>query len=167
MRYATSTIFLLVVAFTSVTASAQQAGPPPFPQSGYGQSIDNDDAKKVAAAAIAEAKKNNWSMSIAVVGISGDLMYFERLGNTSFASIDLSIHKARAAARFRSPTARFADRLAAGPANIYLLSFDGFIAGRGGDLIVAGGKVIGAIGVSGSTAANDEQVTRAGTNAIK
>jgi glc operon protein GlcG len=158
---------VLLAALTCGSASAQQAGPQPFPQPEYGASIRNDDAKKVAAAAIAEARKNNWSMSIAVVGISGDLMYFERLGNTSFASIDLAIHKARAAARFRSPTARFADRLAAGPANIYLLSFDGFIAGRGGDLIVASGKVIGAIGVSGSTATNDEQVTRAGANAVK
>ncbi|HVV63134.1 MAG TPA: heme-binding protein [Pseudolabrys sp.] len=168
MRHITSSVVLLAAALACGNASAQQqAGPQPFPQSEYGPSIGIDDAMKVAAAAAAEAKKNNWAMSIAVVGTSGDLMYFERLGNTSFASIDLSIHKARAAARFRSPTGRFAERLAAGPANIYLLSFDGFIAGRGGELIVAGGKVIGAIGVSGSTAAHDEQVTRAGVNAIK
>ena len=101
----------------------------------------------------------------AVVGISGDLMYFERLGNTSFASIDLAIRKARGRALSQpyrtvcGPARRRSGEL---PAVVRPL-----FAGRGGDLIVAGGKVIGAIAVSGSTAANDEQVSRAGASAIQ
>jgi len=167
MRNLLSTFSLLVGLLMCGQALAQQPSPPPFKQPSYGESIDLDQAKKVAAAAASEAKKNNWSMSISVVGISGELVYFEHMDNTSYASIDLSIHKARTTARFRSPTRRFSERLAAGPVNSYLTTFDGMIAGPGGNLIMVGNKIVGAIGASGSTGAHDEQVSAVGANALK
>lgn len=145
----------------------QQTSPQPFKQPPYGESITFDQAKKVADAAIREAESRHWPSSIAVVGTSGELVLFEHMDNTSFASIDLSVHKARTAARFRSPTVRFAERIAAGPQNGYLLTFDGMIAGPGGNLIIVGDKVIGAVGVSGTTGPHDEQVSLAGANALK
>ena len=148
-------------------ASAQQQSPQQFKQPPYGESITFAQATKVAAAAVREAEGHHWQSSIAVVGTSGELMFFEHMDNSSFASIDLSIHKARTTARFRSPTLRFAERLAAGMENAYLLSFDGMIAGPGGNLIVVDNKVIGAIGVSGTTGPHDEQVSLAGANALK
>ena len=148
-------------------SAQQQTSPQPFKQPLYGESITFDQAKRVADAAIREAESHHWPSSIAVVGTSGELMFFEHMDNTSFASIDLSVHKARTAARFRSPTVRFAERIAAGPQNAYLLTFDGMIAGPGGNLIIVGDKVIGAVGVSGTTGPHDEQVSLAGANALK
>ena len=158
---------LLAGTLVCTPAMAQQMSPPPFKQPPYGESITFEQAKKVVAAAVNEAESHHWPSSVAVVGTSGELMFFAHMDNTSFASIDLSIHKARTAARFRSPTVRFAERIAAGPKNAYLLSFDGMIAGPGGNLIVVGDKVIGAVGVSGSTGPHDEQVSLAGANALK
>jgi uncharacterized protein GlcG (DUF336 family) len=143
-------------------AVAQQSGPPE-----YGLSINLDQAKKAVAAATAEAKKNNWFMAIAVVGPAGDLVYFEKMDNTQVASVAIAQHKAKAAATFRRPTKAFQDGLAASPANVYLLTLDGIIASEGGVPIMAGGKVIGAIGVSGATGAQDGQVAMAGINSLK
>jgi glc operon protein GlcG len=167
MRKFLSKSLMVAGVFIYSHAVAQETSPQPFKQPAYGQSITFEQAKKVAAAAAVEAEKNNWPSSIAVVGISGELIFFEHMDNVSFASIDLSIHKARTAARFRSPTGRFAERIAVGPTNSYLLTFDGMIAGPGGNLIVVGDKLVGAIGVSGTTGPHDEQVSRAGANALK
>lgn len=167
MQSATSRILLLAGVLACTQASAQQASPPPFRQPAYGETITFEQAKTVAAAALREAESHHWPSSIAVVGTSGELAFFEHMDNTSVASIDLSIHKARTTARFRSPTGRFAERIAAGLQNAYLLTFDGMIAGPGGNLIVVGNKVIGAVGVSGTTGPQDEQVSLAGANALK
>jgi glc operon protein GlcG len=167
MRNSTLQFLMLASVLACTQASAQQTAPQPFKQPAYGASITFEQAKTAAAAAVREAESQHWPSSIAVVGTSGELMFFEHMDNTSFASIDLSIHKARTAARFRSPTGRFAERIAAGLKNAYLLSFDGMIAGPGGNLIVVGNKVIGAIGVSGSTGPHDEQVSLAGASVLK
>jgi uncharacterized protein GlcG (DUF336 family) len=116
-------------------------------------------------AAEAEAKKNNWLMAIAVVSPSGDLAYFRKLDGTQYASIQIAQHKAKAAATFRRPTKAFQDGLAQG--NTFLLTLDGVIASEGGVPIVVGGKIIGAIGCSGGTGAQDGQVCQAGVNALK
>ena len=81
----------------------------------YGETINLETAKKVAAAAAAEATKRNWQMCIAVVGPSGDLVYFEKHDNCQFASISISQHKARTAARYRRPTVVFERLLGKGP----------------------------------------------------
>jgi glc operon protein GlcG len=151
----------------SGTAYAQQpaAAPPPPPP--YGLEISQDMAKKAIAAAEAEAKKNNWFMNIAVVGPSGHLLAFSRMDGAQYASVAIAQHKARTAATFRRPTKAFQDGLAANPANVYLLTLDDVIASEGGIPIIADGKLVGAVGCSGGTGAQDGQVCQAGIAALK
>lgn len=143
-------------------ASTVPAAPPP-----YGETISIEMAKKAAAGAVEEAKKNNWGMCVTVVAPSGDLVYFERMDNCQYASINISQHKARVAATFRRPTLALENALAAGQQNLYLLTLDGMIGSRGGNPIVVNGKLIGAIGVSGGTGAQDDQCSQAGVAALK
>jgi glc operon protein GlcG len=139
-----------------------QGAPPP-----YGETINNETAKKAVAAAVEESKKNGWAMCVAVVAPSGDLVHFERMDNCQFGSIVISQHKAKAAAIFRRPTKAFEDRIAAGGAGLTALTLDGIIASEGGIPIVIGGKLVGAIGCSGATSQQDGQACQAGVNAVK
>ena len=145
--------------------AAAPAPPPPPPP--YGEALNLETAKKAAAAAAAEAAKNNWPMCIAVVAPSGDLVYFERMDNCQYASINIAQHKARAAATFRRPTLVFETLLGKGPEFTYLTTLDGMIGSRGGNPIVMNGKLVGAIGVSGGTGPQDDQVSQAGVAALK
>jgi glc operon protein GlcG len=134
----------------------------------YGENIKLDQAKKVAEAALAEATKRGWPMCISVVDTSGELVYFEKMDECQYASIDISRHKARAAARFRRPTLVFERLLGKGPFFAYLPTLgDAFTASRGGNPIVVGGKIIGAIGVSGGTGSQDDTISQAGAAALK
>jgi glc operon protein GlcG len=133
----------------------------------YGEPINTETAKKVAAGAIAEAKKRNWNgLCIAVVGPSGDLVYFEKQDNCQFASVSISQHKARTAARYRRPTLVFERLLGKGDFFAYMVTLDDVIASRGGNPLVVGGKVIGAIGVSGGSGSQDDVVSQAGIAAL-
>jgi len=126
----------------------------------YGPAITLADAKKIAAATIAECQKNKWNVAVAVVDTHGALLYFERLENTQYASNDIAIGKARAAATFQRPTRAFVDAIAkAGPAT---LSLGPIYASPGGVPLMVDGKVIGAVGVSGVTGDQDEQCAKAG-----
>lgn len=137
--------------------------PPP-----YGEAINTETAKKVATAAIAEAKKRNWNaLCVAIVGPSGDLVYFEKQDNCQFASTSISQHKARTAARYRRPTVVFERLSGKGPFFAYLATLDDVIMSRGGNPLVVGGKVIGAIGVSGGSGSQDDVVSLAGVAALK
>ena len=118
----------------------------------YGPTITADQAKTVAAAAVAEARKNQWTMAVAIVDPAGDLVYFEKMDNTQVGSVDVAIAKARSSARFKRPTKAFQDALAAGGEGWRLLSLDGAVAVEGGLPLIVGGKIIGAIGASGGTA---------------
>lgn len=133
----------------------------------YGTSINLETAKKVAAPAIAEARKNNWTMVIAIVDISGDLVYLERMDDAQVGSVDVAISKARSAARFKRPTKAFQDALAAGGEGLRILALQGAIPVDGGVPLTMGGRIVGAIGVSGGTSAQDGQVAAAGVAAIK
>jgi len=134
----------------------------------YGETINIENAKKVAAGAIAETQKRNWNgFCVAVVGPSGDLVYFEKQDNCQFASIAISQHKARAAARYRRPTVVFERLLGKGAFFAYLPTLDDVIASRGGNPIMIGGKVVGAVGVSGGTGSQDDVVSQAGVAALK
>ena len=144
-------------------AIPEASNPPP-----YGPSINLETAKKVAAAAAAESKKRNWNtLCIAVVDAHGDLVYFERLDNCQFASIAISQHKARTAARYRRPTLVFERLLGKGPFYAYLPTLDDVIASRGGNPLIVDGKVVGAIGLSGGTGSQDDVVSQAGAAALK
>lgn len=137
--------------------------PPP-----YGEPINIETAKKAAAGAIAEAKKRNWNaMCITVVDTHGELVYFERQDNCQYASIAISQHKARFAARYRRPSIVFERLMGKGPFFSYLSTLDDAIASRGGNPIVVDGKVIGAIGASGGSGTQDDVISQAGVAALK
>ena len=117
----------------------------------YGTSITADAAKKVAAPALAEARKNQWAMAVAIVDTHGELVYFERMDETQVGSVAIAIAKARSAARFKRATKTFQDALAAGGEGLRILGLDGAVPVDGGLPLVVGGKVVGAIGMSGGT----------------
>ena len=133
----------------------------------YGPSITLDNAKKVAAPAIAEARKNNWTMVVAIVDTAGDLVYFEKMDDTQVGSTQVAIDKARSAARFKRATKTFQDALAAGGEGLRILALQGAVPVDGGVPLQVGGKIVGAIGVSGGTSAQDGQVAAAGVAALK
>jgi uncharacterized protein GlcG (DUF336 family) len=149
----------------SAGAQAQQpAGPPLYGSPG----INLEQAKKAVDAAVAEAAKNNWYLAIAVVSNGGYLVSFARMDGTQIGSIAIALQKAKAAAAFRRSTKTFADRLAQGGAGLALLTLEGVVASEGGIPIMnAQGRVIGAIGCSGATGAQDHQACEAGVNALK
>jgi uncharacterized protein GlcG (DUF336 family) len=131
----------------------------------YGLSISLDRAQAVISAAIAEAKKRNWKMNVAVADSGGNLVAFQRMDGAMLAAIQIAEHKARAAATFRRPTKVFEDGIQLMGFN-YLLAFDGVIASRGGIPLIDQGKIIGAIGCSGGTDSQDEVVSEAGAAVI-
>jgi glc operon protein GlcG len=134
----------------------------------YGEPINLETAKKVAAAAVAETVKRNWQgLCIAVVAPSGDLVYFEKADGCQYASISISQHKARTAARYRRPTLVFERLLGRGPFFNYLPTLDDVIASRGGNPLVVNGKIIGAIGVSGGSGSQDDAISLAGVAGLK
>jgi uncharacterized protein GlcG (DUF336 family) len=143
---------------------ALPAAPPPD----YGAPIVNEQAKAAADAATAEAKKNNWHMAVSVVGPEGELIYLERMDGAQSSSAALAEAKARTSALFRRPSKVFADQFSAG--NVAFMTFPDAarpIASEGGIPIVLNGKLVGAIGVSGGTAAQDSVAATAGANAVK
>lgn len=133
----------------------------------YGTAINADAAKKIAAAAIAEAKKNNWAMAVAVVDPAGYLVYFERMPDTQLGSVDVAQEKAKSAALFRRPTKVFQDAVAGGGVGLRMLGLKGAVPVEGGIPIVVDGKVIGAVGASGGTSEQDGRTAQAGANAMK
>lgn len=134
----------------------------------YGEPINLATAKKVAAAAAAEVQKRNWhGMCISVVDPHGDLVYFERDDNCQYASVSISQHKARTAARYRRPTLVFERLRGKGFNFAYLPTLDDVIASRGGNPLVVDGKIIGAIGVSGGTGSQDDTISQAGVAGLK
>ena len=148
-------------------ANPNESMPEAMTPTPYGEPINIETAKKVAAGAIAEAKKRNWNgLCIAIVGPSGDLVYFEKQGNCQFASVTISQHKARTAARYRRPTLTFERLMGKGAFFSYIPTLDDSIASRGGNPIAVGGKIIGAIGVSGGTGTQDDVVSLAGVAAL-
>jgi glc operon protein GlcG len=133
----------------------------------YGLSIPVEDAKKAAALSLAEARKNNWMVAVAVVDPSGNLVYYEKMDNTQLASANVSIDKARSAALFKRPTKALQDALAAGGDGLRILRLQGATPIEGGIPLVSDGKIVGAIGVSGAASAQDAQCAKAGADAFK
>ena len=123
-----------------------------------------DAVKSLLASAEATAKQNKWNVSIAVTDAAGDLLGFLKLDNASTGSVQIAQGKARTAARFGRPTKVYADRILTD--TLTFLSVDGLVALQGGLPIVVGGKVIGAVGVSGATSAQDEQVAATAIAAV-
>jgi uncharacterized protein GlcG (DUF336 family) len=133
----------------------------------YGSPISLENAKKAAAPALAEAAKNNWNVAVAIVDPAGNLIYYEKMDNTQLGSANVAIDKARSAALFKRPTKAFQDALAAGGDSVRLLRIQGVVPVEGGIPLVADGKIVGAIGVSGVTSAQDNQCAKAGADTVK
>lgn len=151
---------LLVLAALAAPAAAQQVS------ATYGTPITLEAAKKVVAAAEAEAKKNNFMMVITVLDSGGNLVISERLDGTQYGSIDVAEGKARTALNFRRSTKVFQDMVGQGGANLRMLAMPGVVPVQGGLLLITGDKIVGAIGVSGGTSEQDEQVGMAGAAAL-
>ena len=132
----------------------------------YGTPIGLDRAEAAITAAVAEAKRRDWKMNVAVVDAGGNLVAFQRMDGAQMASIQVSEHKARASATYRRETKAFENGVQLSGFT-YLTTLDGVIASRGGIPLVEGGKIIGAIGCSGGTGSQDEVVCKAGVATIK
>jgi glc operon protein GlcG len=155
-RLATALLFL-----TFTVAVFAQAPTP------YGPPISIETAKKVAAAAITEAHKNNWNMAVSILDSGGNLVYFEKMNDTQIASINISMDKAKAAVLFKRPTKAHQDALATGGENLRILKLQGAMPVEGGIPLVIDGKIVGAIGVSGGTASQDGICATAGADSLK
>ncbi|SRR5579871_3201306 len=132
----------------------------------YGPAISLDRAMTLINAATAEAKKRDWKMNVAVVDSGGNLVAFQRMDGAQIASVQISEHKARAAALFRRETKLFENAIQLSHFE-YIMTLDGVIASRGGFPLVEGGKLIGAIGCSGGTGSQDEETCKVGAAALK
>ena len=133
----------------------------------YGATISMENAKKASAAALQEARKQGWTMAVAITDPAGILLYFERMDGVQNAAQDVAIAKARSAALFRRPTKAFQDDVAAGGQGLRYLTLPGVVAAEGGIPLVIDGKIVGAIGVSGGTYLQDGQVATAGVAGLK
>ena len=149
---------VLVLSLAALSASAQQRPP-------YGAGINLETAKKVGAAAVAEARKNSWNLAVAIVDNHGMLVYYEMLDDTQTASATIALEKARTSATYRRTTKELEDGIAGG--RVAILGLPGATPIEGGLPIVVGGKMIGAVGVSGVTSQQDGVVAKAGVDALK
>ena len=153
---------LAILIGITLSAIAQTA-----PAPAYGTPVGIDMAKKVAAAAVAEARKNNFMMAIAVVDTAGNLVYFEKMDGTQTGSVNVSIEKARSAVLFKRPTKAFQDTVAQGGVGLRMLGLPGAVPVEGGIPLIEAGKIIGAVGASGGTSDQDGQCATAGSNVVK
>lgn len=133
----------------------------------YGTNIGVDAARKVATAAVAEAQKNGWTMAVAVTDTGGNLVYYEKMDNTQIGSANVSVGKARSAVLYKRPTKAMQDALAAGGEGWRILALEGAVPVEGGLPLMMEGKIIGAIGLSGGTSAQDGLAAKAGVDALK
>ena len=158
-----ASIMLLAIGASTTFGQTPFAAPPQIP---YGLSIGLESAKTAAAAAVAEARRNNWNVAAAIVDTGGHLVYFEKMDGTQIGSVDVAIDKARSSALYRRPTRVFEDGVAAGGQGIRLLGLRGAVPLDGGIPIIVNGELIGAIGISGATGAQDGQLAQAGADAV-
>lgn len=153
----------LVIA--SVLAISSAIMTPLSAQTAARRVITLEGAKNMAAAAEAEAKRNGWNVTIVVADAAGEPILLQRMDSAPFSSLDIAIGKARTAARFRRPTKALDESVSAGRGA--LLSLDGFTLLEGGEPVTVEGEVIGSVGVSGVTSAQDAQIARAGIAALR
>jgi uncharacterized protein GlcG (DUF336 family) len=177
MTLAACAIVAIASPTSAQTPAAAPATPPAQPSAGgtpdampfdipYGMSIGLEHAKKVTAAAEAEAKKRNWKMNIAVVDTNGELVQFERMEGAQIASGSISVGKARTAARFRRESRAFYNVYETGHSYVGTLD-PTLVASPGGFPLVEDGKLIGAVGCSGGTGDQDAAICKVGAEVVK
>jgi len=150
---------LLTLALLAPLAASAQ----PLPNH-YGAPIGVETARKVAAAAIAEGKKNGWTVAAAIVDPGGTLVYFERIDGTQNGSSVVAQEKARTAAAFKRPSKLLEDVVASGKSQY--LRLPGALPIEGGIPLVIDGKIVGAIGVSGAKSDQDGVCAKAGADTL-
>lgn len=149
---------------TVVDSRPKPAAGPKLPP--YGSPITLAQAKKVADAALAPARENGWTVVVAIVDPGGYLVYLEKLDDTQVGSVAVAEDKARSAAIFKRSTKTFQERLASGGNGLLVLRLRGAIPVEGGLPIISDGKLIGALGVSGGSSAEDEVCAESGAAAL-
>jgi glc operon protein GlcG len=152
-----------------LSAGSAIAQTPPAPSAAtlpYGPPITLDQAKRAMAAAELEAAKNSWQVAITILDSGGNMIMFHRADNAQLSATTVSEGKARTALEFKRPSKALDDAIAAGGAGMRLLALKNITPIEGGLPIVVDGKIIGAIGVSGSLSSQDDQVAKAGADAL-
>ncbi|MFN7541844.1 MAG: GlcG/HbpS family heme-binding protein [Acidobacteriota bacterium] len=124
-----------------------------------------DAAKKIAAAAAEEAKKNNWNVVISIVDEGANLIYLEKIDGTQIGSIEIAQMKARTAIKMKRPSKAFEDMIAGGRTAV--IKLPDVLGVEGGLPLVVDGQFLGAIGVSGVTSQQDGQIAAAGAKALE
>jgi len=162
--------FAGLFAVAAGSALAQQPAPAPAPAAApvlpYGPTITLDQAKRVMAAAELEAAKNSWQVAITIIDSGGNLVMFHKIDNAQLSAVTVSEGKARTALEFKRPSKALDEAIAAGGAGMRLLALKDITPLEGGVLVVVGGRIIGAIGVSGALSAQDAQVAKVGADAL-
>ena len=151
-----------IVAFLAALPAQAQTVPPP-----YGPPIGIENARKVMAAAEAEAVKNNWAVVIAIIDSGGHVVMLHRRDDVQLSSIDISQGKAKTALMFKRPTKVLDDAISSGGTGLRFLALKDIVPLEGGIPLLIDGKIVGAIGVSGVLSAQDAQIARAGLDALK
>ena len=157
-KTAALTLVLCLMAGVPLLAHAQGMPNP------YGAPIATEVAKKAAAAALAEARKNNWVVYVTIVDSGGAVAYVERIDGVQFGSAEASLVKARTSVAFKRPSKAFEEIVLGG--KIQYLKLPGTVPLEGGVPLLVDGKIVGAIGVSGATSAQDGQCARAAADAV-
>lgn len=133
----------------------------------YGENITLAAAKKIAADCEKFATEKQWTIIVAIVDTGGNLVLLQKMDNTQIGSIDVAIAKAKTANAFKRPTKSFEDGIAAGGSSLRILSVPGITPVEGGEPIYSNGKIIGALGISGMSSAQDGEVVKAALSALK
>jgi glc operon protein GlcG len=159
---------VLASGLAAAPALAQQPAPAAAPTAmmPYGPPITLDQAKRVMAAAELEAAKNSWQVAISILDSGGNLVMFHKVDNAQLSAVTVSEGKARTALEFKRPSKALDDAIAAGGAGMRLLALKDITPLEGGIPVVLGGRIVGAIGVSGALSSQDAQVAKAGADAL-
>ena len=152
----------LVLALLAAVPARAQTTPPP-----YGPPIGIEGARAVMAAAESEAAKNNWAVVISIIDSGGNIVMLHRHNDVQLSSIEISQGKAKTALMFKRPSKVLDDAISSGGAGLRFLALKDIVPLEGGLPIVADGKIVGAIGVSGVLSSQDSQVARAGADGLK
>lgn len=153
---------VIVLALLAAVPARAQTTPPP-----YGPPIGIEGARAVMAAAESEAAKNNWAVVISIIDSGGNIVMLHRHNDVQLSSIEISQGKAKTALMFKRPSKVLDDAISSGGAGLRFLALKDIVPLEGGLPIVADGKIVGAIGVSGVLSSQDSQVARAGADGLK
>src|SRR5215831_1584942 len=167
MKMPSKAVLASILAVVMITAASGQQAPSPPPTTPYGTPIGLEAAKKVMAAAEAEAVKNNWAMAIVILDSTGHMVMLHKFDNTQYGSLMAAEDKAHSAINYRRPSKVFEDLVAQGGIGLRSLALRGASPLEVGIPINVDGKIVGAIGVSGGTSVQDGQVAKAGADLAK